>query len=62
MLGWACCVHPVAITKSPRWEKGDPASVSWMTADIDLTKNGNALLDCPCWEGRAALASEESHD
>ena len=46
---WISCSHPVTLTKTPRWEKGDPAWVNMMTADVPVTQIEN-LADCPTFE------------
>ena len=51
------CIHPVAMEKGPRWQKGDPAIVNWRTADVavrDIPKMG----ECPTYERAPSLIKE----
>ena len=47
---WIDCRHPVTLAKKGRWEKGDPAMVDWRTADVNIARDGHALMDCPTYE------------
>lgn len=46
---WVSCCHPVTIRKTPRWEKGDPAFVNWMTGDVHVSRI-DEIGDCPAHE------------
>lgn len=43
------CCHPTTIKKAPNWERGDPAFINWMTADLHVSRI-NELGDCPAHE------------
>lgn len=46
---WVSCGHPITLAKTPKWSPGDPAFVTWRTADLsssDVAKMG----ECPTYE------------
>lgn len=46
---WVMCAHPVTVAKNVQWQKGDPAWVSMLTADVPISRISE-LADCPTWE------------
>lgn len=46
---WVSCCHPVSLAKTPRWEDGDPAMVSYRTGDVPISQI-HELNNCPTWE------------
>jgi hypothetical protein len=56
--GWVSCCHPVTLAKSPRWEKGDPAFVNWMTGDVHVSRI-DEIGECPVYEPVKAMESSD---
>jgi hypothetical protein len=43
------CGHPITLDKTPKWKPGDPAMVSWRTADMHV-RDLWQIMPCPTWE------------
>jgi hypothetical protein len=56
---WVSCSHPIAIRKSVKWEPGDPAFVSVLTGDIEISRI-HELANCPTWEQRTSVGKTVS--
>lgn len=45
---WMSCCHPTAIRKLAKWEPGDPAIISYRTADVPI-RDIQYMADCSAW-------------
>ena len=45
------CLHPIALARGPKWERGDPSIVDMRTADFRMSEI-DRIGDCPTWEAR----------
>lgn len=54
--GFVMCGHPITQAKMPKFERGDPAWVNMLTADVSIARM-EMLADCPKWEAGVADAA-----
>jgi hypothetical protein len=47
--GWVDCCHPIAISKRPKAEPGDPAMVQFWTGDVPVSQISD-IPECPTYE------------